>query len=55
MNKYAFDCSLEVFGYIGKGYVEDERFRKNINKLSEGTAEYVRCAIEYYVKSNKKQ
>ena len=53
MNKYAFDCSIEVFSFIGKGYVADERFRKNIDKAGEGTAEYISRAIEYYCEKNK--
>ena len=53
MNKYAFDCSVEVFGYIGQGYVADERFKANIDKAGEGTAEYLRDAITYYVETKK--
>ena len=26
MNEYAFDCSIEVFSYIGKGYVHNTEF-----------------------------
>ena len=29
-------------------YVADERFKKNIDKYSEGTAEYVGMAISHY-------
>lgn len=46
---YAFDCSLEVFGKIGQGYVDDECFKKNIDQFGEGTAEYVHEAIQAYV------
>ena len=28
MNEYAFDCSIEVFSYIGKGYVHNPEFKK---------------------------
>lgn len=45
---YAFDCSLEVFENIGQGYVEDERFKKNIDQFGEGTAHYVYQAIQAY-------
>lgn len=48
INKYGFDCSLEVFSFIGKGYVENPEFKKNINKFGEGVAEYISLAIDYY-------
>ena len=48
MNKYAFDCSIEVFSYIGKGYVHNPEFKKNIDKFGEGVAEYTSKAIEKY-------
>lgn len=46
MNEYAFDCSIEVFSYIGKGYVHNPEFKKNIDKFGEGVAEYTSKAIE---------
>lgn len=52
INKYSFDCSYEVFEHIGKGYVADERFKKNIDQFAEGLAEYVSEAIQLYI-SNK--
>ena len=48
MNEYAFDCSIEVFSYIGKGYVHNPEFKKNIDKFGEGVAEYTSEAIEKY-------
>ena len=36
MNKYAFDCSVEVFSYIGKGYSQNPEFKNNIDKFGEG-------------------
>ncbi len=48
INKYGFDCSLKVFSFIGKGYVENPEFKKNINKFGEGVAEYISLAIDYY-------
>ena len=48
MNKYAFDCSIEVFSYIGKGYVHNPEFKKNIDKFGEGVAEYTSKAIAKY-------
>ena len=51
MNKYAFDCSVEVFSYIGKGYSQNPEFKKNIDKFGEGVAEYTSRAIDEYCKS----
>ena len=48
MNEYAFDCSIEVFSYIGKGYVHNSEFKKNIDKFGEGVAEYTSKAIAKY-------
>ena len=48
MNEYAFDCSIEVFSYIGKGYVHNPEFKNNIDKFGEGVAEYTSKAIERY-------
>lgn len=46
---YSFDCSMEVFGYIGKGYTADLRFKSNIDQFGNGTAQYVSEAIAAYV------
>lgn len=46
---YGFDCSLEVFGFIGKGYVENPDFRRNIDKFGQGVAQYVCDTIQVYV------
>ena len=48
MNEYAFDCSIEVFSYIGKGYSQNPEFKSNIDKFGEGVAEYTSKAIEKY-------
>ena len=51
MNKYAFDCSVEVFSYIGKGYYQNPEFKNNIDKFGEGVAEYTSKAIDAYCRS----
>ena len=53
INKYGFDCSLEVFSYIGKGYYENPEFRNNINKFGEDVAEYISSSIKYYCNKNR--
>lgn len=55
MNKYAFDCSIEVFSYIGKGYSQNPEFKNNIDKFGEGVAEYTSKAIDVYYKSRLKK
>ena len=40
-----YTCTDEILAGLGKMYACDERFRKNIDKYSEGTAEFVACAI----------
>ena len=46
------DFRTAVFGYAGLGqmYVMDERFKNNIDKNAEGTAEFVSKAIDVYCK-----
>ncbi len=43
-----YTCTDEILTGLGKMYVADERFKKNIDKYSEGTAEFVAGAIEIY-------
>ena len=53
INTYSFDCSLNVFASIGKGYVADQRFTQNIDQFGPGTAQYTCDAIQYYVNQQK--
>ena len=43
-----YTCTDEVLSGLGKMYVADERFKKNIDKYGEGTAEFAADAIEVY-------
>ena len=43
-----YTCTDEILCGLGKTYVSDERFKKNIDKAGEGTAEYASRAIEVY-------
>ena len=45
-----YSCTIEVLAGLGKMYVADERFKKNIDKYGEGTAEFASDAIATYVK-----
>lgn len=49
---YGFDCSVDVFGHIGKGYVYNPEFKENIDKFGLGTAQYTSDAIAAYVQTN---
>ena len=49
---YGFDCSIEVFGHIGKGYVYNPEFKENIDKFGSGTAQYTSDVIAAYVQTN---
>ena len=44
-----YTCTDEILAGLGKMYVADERFKKNIAKSGEGTAEFASEAIEIYV------
>ena len=43
-----YTCTDEILAGLGKMYVTDERFKKNIDKYGEGTAEFAADAIEIY-------
>ena len=44
-----YTCTDEILAGLGKMYVADERFKKNIDKYSEGTAEFAVEGIRIYV------
>ena len=43
-----YTCTDEILSGLGKMYVADERFKKNIDKYGEETAEFASDAIEVY-------
>ena len=43
-----YTCTNEILVGLGKMYIADERFKKNIDKYGEGTAEFAAGAIEIY-------
>ena len=46
-----YTCTKEIFAGLGQMYVQDERFRKNIDAAGgAGTAEFAAKAIELYCK-----
>lgn len=51
---YYYNCTDDILAGLGKMYVCDERFKKNIDKYGEGTASFAAMAIERFceVKQN---
>jgi hypothetical protein len=47
-----YTCTDEILAGLGQMYAADERFKKNIDKYGEGTAEFVSKAIAIYCKRN---
>ena len=43
-----YTCTDEILAGLGKMYACDERFKKNIDKYGDGTAEFAAKAIKYY-------
>ena len=43
-----YTCTDEILAGLGKMYVADERFKKNIDKYGEGTAEFAAEGIRIY-------
>ena len=43
-----YNCTNEILLGLGQMYVADERFKGNIDKSGEGTAAFVKAAIEVY-------
>ena len=46
-----YTCTYEILAGLGKMYVADERFKKNIDKYGEGTAEFAAEGIRIYVEN----
>ena len=46
-----YTCTDEILAGLGKMYVADERFKKNIDKYGEGTAEFAEEGIRIYVEN----
>ena len=44
-----YTCTDEILAGLGKMYVADERFKKNIDKYGDGTAEFAEEGIRIYV------
>ena len=51
ITEYYYTCTDEILAGLGKMYIADERFKKNIDKYGDGTAEFVSAAIAVYCKN----
>ncbi|MBP2620630.1 MerR family transcriptional regulator [Streptococcus panodentis] len=49
IRRYSFDCSLEIFAQIGRGYAANPEFKENIDQFGAGTARYTADVIAVYV------
>ena len=47
-----YTCTNEIIAGLGKMYVADERFKNNIDKYGEGTADFVAEAISVFCQDN---
>lgn len=45
-----YHCNDDILSGLGQMYVCDERFKKNIDKYAEGTAQFICDAISIYCK-----
>ncbi len=52
ITNYYYNCSKEILYNLGIMYVEDERFKNNIDQYAKGTALYIKNAIDVYCKEN---
>ena len=48
-----YTCTNEIIAGLGKMYVADERFKKNIDKYGAGTAEFASEVIVLFCKNNQ--
>ena len=47
-----YTCTNEILAGLGQMYACDERFKENIDKHGEGTAEFVSAAISFFCQMN---
>lgn len=48
ISRWFYPCSKEMLQGLGLMYVQDERFKENIDKYGEGLTEFISDAIAYY-------
>ena len=45
-----YTCTNQILAGLGQMYIADERYKTNIDKNGDGTADFVSKAIEVYCK-----
>ena len=50
INKYYYDCNNEILSSLSEMYINDERFKKNIDKFGDNTSIFISKAIKHYCK-----
>ena len=50
-----YTCTDKILSGLGKIYIADERFKKNIDKYGEGTADFASKAIEIYCQNREER
>lgn len=50
ISKFHYNCTDEILLCLGKMYTSDDRFKINIDRFGEGTAQFMSEAIEIYCK-----
>ena len=53
ITEHYYHCTDQILAGLGQMYVGDERFKRNIDKHSVGTAAFICDAISFYCKNNK--
>lgn len=48
ITEHYYTCTDEILAGLGKMYIADERFKNNIDKYGEGTAEFASEAIAIF-------
>lgn len=52
ITEHYYSCSNEILGTLGEMYVNDERFKQNIDRVAgDGGAEFVKLAIDVFCKA----
>ena len=53
ITEHYYTCTDEILAGLGQMYVADERFKENIDKYADGTAEFVSEVIKMYTKRQR--
>jgi len=48
LTAHCYRCTEEILAGLGRMYTQDDRFRKNLDRFGEGTAEFMSGAIAAY-------